>query len=215
MITVLGRATSSNVQAVMRCATEPGLEVDRPDYGGAFGGAEADDCRRLNPNRLVPTLAVGDEGVWESAAVVRCLAAEYGDEAFRPRQPLARARLDKGAEWGKVTLSAAFLFPSFVAHARNRPEDRDDAAIARAAKTLDPLLGVLDAHLARSPFIGEVFSFADIVPGHLMFRLHELMKERDLGLAPRPHVSRDYAALQKRPAFHEHAMISCESLRPA
>lgn len=215
MITVLGRATSSNVQAVMWCAAELGLEVDRRDYGGPFGGTATEDYRRLNPNPLVPTLVAGDEGIWESGAIVRYLAAAHGDETFWPRDPLARARLDKWAEWGKVTFSAAFLFPVFVAHVRSRPEDRDEAAIDRAAQALDPLLGRLDAHLAGSPFIGEAFSFADIIPGHLMFRLHELAKERDLGLSPRPNVARWYEALQARPAYREHVMISYESLRPA
>ena len=215
MITVLGRATSSNVQAVMWCAGELGLPVDRRDVGGAFGGTDAPEYRRLNPNGVVPTLAVGDEGIFESGAIVRYLAAEHGDEAFWPRDPLARARLDKWAEWGKVTLSPAFLLPVFAAHVRKRPEERDDAAIARAAKALDPVLGVLDAHLAGSRFVGEDLSFADIAPGHLMFRLHELMKERDLGLTPRPNVARYYEDLRARPAFREHVMISYESLRPS
>ncbi len=215
MITVLGRATSSNVQAVMWCAAELGLEVDRRDYGGPFGGTDSEDYRRLNPNPLVPTLVVDGEGVWESGAIVRYLAAAHGDETFWPRDPLARARLDKWAEWGKVTLSAAFVLPVFAAHVRFRPEDRDEDAIARATRRLDPVLGILDAHLAGSRFIGEAFSFADIIPGHLMFRLHELMKERELGLTPRPNLARWHEALQARPAYREHVMISYESLRPA
>lgn len=215
MITVLGRATSSNVQAVMWCAAELGLAVDRRDYGGAFGGTDTPEYRRLNPNPLIPTLVVEDEGVFESAAIIRYLAAEHGDAVFWPRDPLARARLDKWAEWGKVTFSPAFVGPVFAAHVRARPEARDEAAILRAAAALDPLLGILDAHLAGSPFMGEAFSFADIIPGHLMFRLHELAEERELGLSPRPNLRRYYETLQERPAYREHVMISYESLRPA
>lgn len=213
-ITVHGRATSSNVQAVMWCAAELGLEVDRRDVGGPFGGTDAPAYRAMNPNGLVPTVEVEGEPIFESAAIVRCLAAMHGDEAFWPRDPLARARLDKWAEWGKVTLGGAFIGPVFIPLVRLTEAERDVAALERSVAALNATVKILDEHLAASPWIGEQFSFADIVPGHLLYRLHALQATGELSLAPHPNVTRYYEALQARPAFAEHVMISFDGLRP-
>ena len=50
MITVYGRATSSNVQLVMWAAAELGVEVERLDYGHVHGGTDTDEYRAMNPN---------------------------------------------------------------------------------------------------------------------------------------------------------------------
>ena len=55
-IHVLGRTSSVNVQKVMWCAAELGLEVDRHDYGGAFGGNDTADYLAKNPNGKIPVL---------------------------------------------------------------------------------------------------------------------------------------------------------------
>ena len=47
-----GRATSSNVQTVTWAAAELGLEFDRLDVGGAFGGTDTAEYRALNPMGL-------------------------------------------------------------------------------------------------------------------------------------------------------------------
>ena len=212
-ITVHGRATSSNVQTVMWCAAELGLEVERLD-GGPFGGTRTPDYLAMNPNGLVPTVQIGDETLFESAAIVRCLAAMHGDEAFWPADPLARARLDTWAEWGKVTFGAAFIAPVFIPLVRLSEAQRDVAALETAIGGLNAVVKILDDHLATSPWIGGTFSFADIVPGHLLYRLHELQATGELTLAPHPNVTRYYEALKGRPAFAEHVMISFDGLRP-
>lgn len=209
MIIVHGRATSTNVQSVMWCAAELGLEVDRRDVGGAFGGTATPEYRAMNPNGVVPTVEIEGTALWESGAVVRCLAAMHGDEAFWPQDPLARARIDKWAEWGKATL-ATRIQPFFLQLIFTRPENRSQAVIDAARPPLATALGILDAHLAGSKWIGEAFSFADITPGVLMYRLHEM----DLGVGEFPNVSRWYRDLAARPAYAEHAMVPFDSLRP-
>ena len=209
MIIVHGRATSSNVQNVMWCAAELGLEVERRDVGGAFGGTDTPEYLAMNPNRTVPTVEIDGTVLWESGAIVRCLAAMHGDETFWPRDPLVRARLDMWAEWGRATLAPKFQ-PFFLQLIFRKPEDADPAVLAAARPPLEGALAVLDAHLANSPFIGEAFSYADILPGVLMYRQHEL------ALTPREfhNVTRWYRDLAARPAYAEHAMVSFASLRP-
>ena len=88
MIKVWGRATSVNVQAVMWALAELGVECERVDAGGAFGGLDTPEFRAMNPNGLIPVLRDRDTFLWESAAIVRCLGAQYGDDQFWPDDPL-------------------------------------------------------------------------------------------------------------------------------
>ena len=60
MLTVWGRKTSSNVQAVMWCIGELGLEYKRHDIGHRFGGNDSEEFLALNPNGTVPVLQDGD-----------------------------------------------------------------------------------------------------------------------------------------------------------
>ena len=87
MLTIWGRNTSSNVQTVMWAVAELGLEHERVDWGGAFGGNDAPDYRAMNPNGLIPVMRDGDTVLWESPVIVRYLGARYGDEAFWPSDP--------------------------------------------------------------------------------------------------------------------------------
>lgn len=209
MIIVHGRATSSNVQAVMWCTAELGLAVDRRDVGGAYGGTDTPEYRAMNPNRVIPTVEIDETVLWESATIVRCLSEMHGDATFWPRDPLARARLDKWAEWGKTTLAPRFQ-PFFLQLIFARPENRNQAMIDAAQPPLAAALAILDAHLAGSKWIGEAFSYADIVPGVLMYRLHEL----DMGVGEFPNVSRWYRDLAARAPYAEHAMVPFDVLRP-
>ncbi len=59
LLTVWGRKTSSNVQALMWCIGELGLPYQRYDIGHRYGGTDTDEFYRLNPNRTVPVLQDG------------------------------------------------------------------------------------------------------------------------------------------------------------
>ena len=91
MVRVLGRANSVNVQKVMWCAAELGLDVDRVDIGRQFGGNDTTEYLAKNPNGLIPTLEDGELTVWESNTIVRYLAEQYGDDNWSLGTPAARA----------------------------------------------------------------------------------------------------------------------------
>ena len=55
-IKILGRNNSVNVQKTMWCAAELGLEVERSDIGGHFGGNDTPEFLALNPNGRIPVL---------------------------------------------------------------------------------------------------------------------------------------------------------------
>ena len=211
MITVYGRATSSNVQAVMWGIGELGLDYERLDYGLNFGGIDTPDYLAMNPHGLVPTLKDGDLVLWESCAILRYLATKYGDGgAFWPADPVARARVDMWAEWGKVSFSRVFSVPIFWARVRTAAAERDKVALAVALERFDGYLGHLEVQLGDNPFVmGADLTLADVVIGHVLFRYFDI----DIPRRDRPVIAAYYARLQARAAFREHVMVSYEVLR--
>lgn len=210
MIRVWGRATSSNVQMVMWTLAEIGLECERIDVGGSFGGTDTADYVRMNPNKLVPTLQDGDLTLWESAAIVRYLGARYADGGFWPVDPAERAGIDKWAEWTKTTFGPALLAGIFWPLVGVREENRDNKALAAAVNRMEVLAGIIDSRLADTDYLGgDTLAFADCIFGTLLYRYFTLDFER----ADTPHLRAYYQRLCDRPAYVRHAMISYDSLR--
>jgi glutathione S-transferase len=210
MITVYGRATSSNVQAVMWGIGELGLPHQRLDYGHVHGGTDTPEYRAMNPNGLVPTIRDGDLVLFESCAILRYLGGRYGHAPFWPEDPVARAPIDVWAEWGKTTLIRAFNVPIFWAVVRTPPSQRDPRALACALRTFDGQLEIIEKRLGRRPYVtGPDFTLADIVIGHTLFRYFTVEIPRRAW----PGLEAYYARLTERPAFREHVMVSYEPLR--
>lgn len=209
-IIVHGRKTSSNVQTVMWAAAELGLEVERLDVGGTFGGTDTPDYLAMNPMGLVPTLQDGDVTLFESCAITRYLAAQYGDGSFWPTDPALRADLDKWAEWTKGTLARTVIYEIFWTLVRTPKADRDMNAFAASVKTLGKMVALLDSRLEGKSFLGgDNLSFADIIVGHLLYRYYTLDFER----APTAHLDAYYNRLTQRPAYAEHVMVDYSSLQ--
>ncbi|MGA8258645.1 MAG: glutathione S-transferase family protein [Arenicellales bacterium] len=210
MLTIWGRNTSSNVQIVMWAVAELELEHRRIDWGGAFGGNDDPEYRKMNPNGLIPTIKDGDYVVWESAAILRYLAARYGNEAFWPQDPAERARLDMWAEWIKSSFVPPFTNEVFWQLVRKPAAQRDQAMIDDGVASLKKVSARLDARLGSGPYLnGRELCFADIMIGHILYRYFTLDFER----AENRNLDAYYQRLQERPAYREHVMVSYESLR--
>lgn len=209
MITVWGRTTSSNVQIVAWALNEIGLQYERHDVGGQFGGTDTPEYSRMNPNRLVPVLQDGDLTLWESAAIVRYLGAKYGNEQFWPTDPGRRAAVDKWAEWIKTTFGPPFLTGVFW-QLLKKPEDRDLPALQGSVERVSKLALMLDQRLGEGRYLGgHDICFADIIVGTLLFRYFTLDFERP----DASNLQAYYKRLTERPAYAEHVMVSYESLR--
>jgi glutathione S-transferase len=203
MITVYGRATSSNVQPVMWMLAELGLRYTRLDYGHVHGGTDTPAFRAMNPMGLVPVIRDVDLVLWESCAILRYLGARYGGAPLWPADPVARAPIDQWAEWAKTTLYTAFTRPIFWARIRTPAADRDEAALALALARFEELLSILEHTLA--PYAaGPDLTLADMVIGPQLYRYFTLPIPRP----DRPRLDAYYARLQERPAYREHVMVS-------
>lgn len=211
MLTVYGRATSSNVQLVMWALAELGLTCERLNYGQKYGGVDTPEFLAMNPNGTVPVLRDGDLVLWESCAILRYLGARYGGGgAFWPSDPVARAAVDQWAEWGKINVTLGFTVPIFWPRVRTAAKDRDAAALARSIAAFEAKLGILEAQLGDTEYVtGDALTAADVVIGHVLFRWFTI----DVPRRPRPGVEAYYQRLCDRPAYAEHVMVDYADLR--
>ncbi|MCI5073873.1 glutathione S-transferase family protein [Oricola sp.] len=211
MLTVWGRKSSSNVQALMWAIGELGLAYERHDVGHTYGGNDTPEFLAMNPNGTVPVLKDGDgDFLWETGAILRYVANRYGAPPFWPDDLAARAHIDKWTEWSKINVAIKFTGPVFWRVVRTAPKDRDPAAIVRALRELGRFLDIAETRLASHPFLaGDDFTLADIQFGHVLYRYFDI----DIDRTPRPALDRYYVKLTARPAFQEHVMVSYEELR--
>ncbi len=203
MIVVWGRRNSINVQKVLWALAELGLSFERRNAGGSFGGTTSAEFKAMNPNGLVPVLRDGDITMFESNAIVRYLAARYGEGSLRPTEPKALALAEQWMEWTATTIAphAGTVFMQIV---RTPSDRRNEAAIAQSAQELGSRLPAVDAALAARRFLaGDQLSFADIPLGCFVWRLNQFDW-------PRPslaNLERWFLELQSRPAYRSWVMV--------
>ncbi|HEY9274009.1 glutathione S-transferase family protein, partial [Achromobacter sp.] len=118
----------------------------------------------LNPNGKVPTLTVDGAPLFEALAIHLWLGERWGVEqglwpaAGTPQRLAAMS----WCTWAYVTYGAVISRLHVVAHGDE--QSRDTRQAERAIADLDSLLGLLDAHLTRQPWmVGDKYSLADLV----------------------------------------------------
>lgn len=198
MLRIWGRISSINVQKVVWCADELGLEYERRDAGGRFGVNDTPEYLALNPNGLVPTIEEDGFVLYESNAIVRYLAARDARALVWPREPRERADADRWMEWSNTFIGAMRdLFWQLI---RTPEPQRDAGAIEASRGNTARLARILDAHLAKHEWLAAGrFSAADIVVGCGAHRWLLLPVEHE----PCPNVHRWYEALKARPASRQ------------
>ena len=126
----------------------------------------------INPNQSLPALVDGDLVLWESNAILQYAADKVGDDARYPRDPKARADINRWMLW-----ETSSWFPScyvFLVENCVKPllGSQPDAAVLDAqAVQFHKLAGILDARLAGRDWVaGKGPTIADIAlaaPMHL------------------------------------------------
>ena len=202
-----GRNTSANVQKAIWALEELGLSYIRKDVGGTFGGLDTPEYGAMNPNRKIPVLQDGDLTVWESSAIVRYLAAQYGAGTLWPEDPVERAVVDQWADWANTTFQPAWI-EVFVQLVRVAPSKRDIGLAKAKNDEANVCFGMLDARLGAVPYLaGETFSYADILCGVALYRWSVLDIER----IAMPNVDAWHARLKERAAFRTGVEIDFSS----
>ncbi len=200
MLEIWGRRNASNVIPVMWAVGELNIAHRRHDVGGSFGGVDTAAYLALNPNGRIPTIRDDGFVLWESNAIVRYLCRRYGQGGLWPADDRLCAVADQWMEWFKTTAYPPYI-QLFWAIVRTEPALRDRGAIARLSASLGDALRILEAQLARQPYVaGDALSMADIPYGPLAHRYLNLDIERP----ELPKMAEWYDRLCERPAFREH-----------
>lgn len=199
---IWGRSNSTNVRKVLWCAEEIGLEYEHIPAGGAFGVVSSQEFLALNPNGLVPCLKDGDLVLWESNAIVRYLARQYGTAPFAPTEPRIWAMADKWMDWASLSFAAPFrdLFWNLV---RSVPGQRDDEAMERGLAQCATLMSMANDSLSESAWLsGTEFGFGDVPLGCIAYAWFNMSIKRPV----HPALEAWYVRLSERPAYRKTVM---------
>jgi glutathione S-transferase len=202
MLKIWGRANSINVQKVLWCCGELGLEYERIDAGNDFGVTGTPEYRALNPNGLVPTIEDGDIRLWESNVIVRYLAHKNRDSQLCPPDIGTRFDAERWMDW-QATAFWPVLRPLFIQLIRTLPVMRDAAVISRGEDLSLASMRILDARLSDRHFLaGATFSMGDIPAAATVHRWYAL----DIRHPELPNVRRWYDLMRQRRSFQEVVM---------
>ena len=205
MLKVWGRKNSSNVRKVLWCAEELALPYKREEAGGAFGVVDSPQYRALNPNGRVPMIEDDGFVLWESNAIVRYLAARYGDDtSWYPSDVRVRAQADKWMDWTTASFAGPFR-DVFWGVLRTPADQQDWLLITAASKTCAELLSIVDQALSEKPYLsGDEIGMGDIPLGSFIYAWFEMPIERPQML----HLSAWYERLKLRPAYRNAVMTA-------
>ena len=166
MIRLWGRKSSINVQKVLWCLAELGLEeskdFERIDAGLHFGKNRTPEFLALNPNGLVPTLQDGDLVLWESNTILRYLVRQYDKSKRFPTDIASQFQSEKWMDWQLGTMWPS-LRVAFLGLTRTPEGERNYAVIHKAYQDTNALLALLDQQLANQRYCsGDSFNIGDI-----------------------------------------------------
>jgi glutathione S-transferase len=206
MIKLWGRATSSNVQKVLWVLDELGLAYERVDVGGPFGGTGTAEYRAMQPLGLVPALEDQGVALFESNSIVRYLCNAYAPSSpLYPAAALARAQVEGWMDFQQTAMNRP-MSTIFIGLVRTPADKRDTAAIATAIKDAGGMWSILDARLARQPYMaGDHLTLADIAYGA---QIHRWMALDLPGRPSLPALAAWYQRLGTHAAFAKHVMIT-------
>lgn len=193
---IWGCMSSINVKKAVWTAQELGLSFERFEAGGVHGVVKTPAYMAMNPNSQIPTLEDGKYVLWESNVITRYLSAKHSMGNLYPTDLQERFDAERWMEWQQTSVNPASR-NGFWHLIRLPADQRDSAIVAQSNSAVEPLMAILDAHLAtRSFMLGNAFTMADIPLGCEVQRWFGLPQAR----TPRPHIERWFSSLLARPA---------------
>jgi glutathione S-transferase len=202
MLKIWGRTNSINVQKVLWCCHEIGLDYERIDAGLHFGTNDTPEYAAMNPTGLVPTIEDGDVRLWESNVIVRYLSYKHSSGGLFPADVATRFDAERWMDW-QTSQFWTVLRPLYIALIRTPLPLRDAGMIERAEELSKAAVRVLDGRLADRPFLaGEAFTMGDIPAAVTIHRWYGLNIVRpDMA-----NVMRWHDRMRERPAFRRVVM---------
>ncbi|HML28631.1 MAG TPA: glutathione S-transferase family protein [Hyphomicrobium sp.] len=209
MLKVWGRRNSFNVQKIMWLIGELDIPHEHIPAGGDFGGLTTPEFLAMNPHGRVPVIKDDGAVVWESHAILRYLAAQFGNGTFWSGDAAKRALYEEWMDWMQTSLQPTFLNDVFLAFYRTPENERNWSVINRGIEQSAMHFRFIDRWLdGRSFMLGESLSLADIAVGTALFRYFTLEIERP----SLPNVEGWYERLRGRAPYRQHVMVPFDDL---
>jgi glutathione S-transferase len=170
------------------------VPIDFKDDSTGPTGKNNPAFRAANPMGRVPAMDDGTVKLFESMAITLYLARKHGQGKLWPATIEGEGRAFQWSFFAVTELDALMI--EWARNAIVLPAaERDAAKAAAALEKLARPFGVLEAVLARTPFLeGEAFTVSDLNVSATMFRA------RKMDLAKYPNIARWMAACFGRPA---------------
>jgi glutathione S-transferase len=179
ILKIWGREAALNVQKVLWCADELQLPYERLDAGQHYGVVNTPSYLALNPNGRVPTLEDGHFVLWESNAIVRYLAAQYGIGKLCPLDTMQRADADRWMDWQATTVFYPTFRTYFITITRVSASEHDVKKLEAMRIEIAGKLRILDEHLGRVPYVaGDYLTMGDIPIGTVIDKWMRMPIER-------------------------------------
>jgi len=161
-------------------AMELGIDYEHIPIEVGDAGARAPEFLAINPNGRLPAIVDGDFVLFESLAITMYLAKKHGTGTLYPASIEDEARCWQWSFWAISEVDRGVNIWSL--HAVRLPEaERDAAKREEALKVLASPFRVLDAAVARQPFLlGQEFTVADLNVAAVISRAVDM----DLGAVP-------------------------------
>jgi glutathione S-transferase len=199
-----GFPASPNTWKVRAVAAQLGLRLDFELVDLTKGQSHTPEYLALNPTGRAPVLVDGDFKLWESTAIMQYLASRspnplWPDDA-RIRADIARWQSWDLAHWGKGSCEP-LIFERLVKKVLNLGPP-DAAALAKGTESFHREARVLDAHLAKRPYlVGKEPTLADFSVAAPLFHA----QAAELPLEPYAHIRAWFDRISALPAWRETA----------
>ncbi|HRN77007.1 glutathione S-transferase family protein [Ottowia sp.] len=118
------------------------------------GEQYGDEYKTINPRSQVPVLADGDEVITQIMAIITYIDGKFPENAFIPKDPLARARFYEALAWMNNTVHPTFTHV-FMPHKYSDHEPTQAEVKRFATASYRTLLGELQELLKKANAAGN------------------------------------------------------------
>jgi glutathione S-transferase len=159
-----GFSPSPNTWKVRAVAAHLGVPLDYEFVDLTKGASRTPQYLAINPTGRTPALVDGDFKLWESTSIMQYLAAQKPNSLWpndaRARADIMRWQSWELVHWGKEACQP-LIFERLVKKIVNLGPP-DETAVANGLACFSKEAAVLDAHLARQPYlVGKEITLAD------------------------------------------------------
>jgi glutathione S-transferase len=178
-ITLYDLKESPHGRKVRLLSAELGIPLGLVPRDPRIGETYAPEYLAKNPNGKIPTIEEDGFVLWESAAIMKYLAAKRPESALDGRDAKTKALIDQWLFWwvsGPEPAIDMLAFEMIIKPMFLKQPGNDPGIMAEARARIDRFLPVLDKQLEGRDYVVGPLSIADFAIGPRFDRAPDLLK---------------------------------------